>query len=231
MANEITTINEHTNLLLNNISLDTTYHYELLNRQHIDQVVDLFTYAFCRSEPMTHYLKMDEKKYKAFARAVTEKAYLDQLSIVALDGKKVVALALIEDLADPGDIPDFDPKFTYILSLLEKIGENLLAQPSLEKKEIAHLFITAVHEEYRNRGLSKQVNFRAMDIAAQHGFKSIYCELTNYYNEKGIIPHLKNPKKLIGSCFYQDFIYKGIKPFEKLAGGANSYLWTIRNDL
>lgn len=222
--------NTHANLILNNIPLDSAFQYEILTPTYLDQTVDLFTSSFCRSEPMTQYLEMDETKYKIFARAVAEQACKDQLSIIALDGKKVVAIALTEDLAEPGALPDFDPKFIYIVSLLESIGQDLMQQ-SLKKGEIAHLFITAVDEQYRHRGLSKQVNFRAMDRAAEQGFKFVYCELTNYYNEKGIIPHLKNPKRLIGSCFYQDFIYQGIKPFANLAGGANSYLWGIQTAL
>lgn len=221
---------DHPNFVKNHIQLDTRYHYELLTPYYVDQVVDVFTYAFCRSEPMTQYLQMDEQKYKIFARAVSEKACEDRLSIVALDGDKVIACALNEDLAAPGPIPDFDPKFEYILALLEKLGVGFFSGKTFSPGHVAHLFITAVDENYRRQGLSTQVNFLAMDLAAQNDFEFVYCELTHPFNENGIIHHLKNPKRLIGSCTYQDFLYKGIYPFANLTGEAHSYLWAIKED-
>lgn len=218
---------QHSNLVKNQISLDKRFHYEILSPIYIDQVVDVFTHAFCRSEPMTHYLRMDEDKYKIFARTVSEKACEDKLSIVALDGAKVIACALVEDLAVPGPIPDFDPKFEYILSFLEKLGKHFFSGKIFFSNHIAHLFITAVDENYRHRGLSTQVNFRAMDLAAEHNFEFVYCELTHPFNESGIIHHLKNPKRLIGSCNYHEFVHKGIRPFANLSGEAHSYLWSI----
>jgi hypothetical protein len=207
---------------------DTQYRYELMTEQHVDQVVDVFTHAFCHSEPMTHYLNMDEEKFKIFARSVAEKAAHDQLSFVTLDNERVIAFALVEDIAAPGAIPDFDPKFKYIIGLLEQLGENFFAHKKFPCRKIAHLFITAVDEQYRHRSLSKQVNFRVMQLAAQKGFDFVYCEFTHYYNEKGIVPYLKLPIKLIGSATYADFVYQGMKPFEYLNGGANAYLWAVR---
>lgn len=230
MEEQSTILQTHPNFALNNIPLDTTYRYQILTENYIDQVTELFTHSFCTAEPMTQYLQMEEKKYQAFARTVTETAVKDKLSIIALDKDRVIAIALVEDIALPGQIPEFDPKFIYILSLLDSLGHEFFAKKQFYSGNIAHLFITAVDENYRQRGLSKQVNFKIMDLAAQKGFDFIYCEFTNYYNELGIIPHLKNPKQLIGSCVYQNFMYENSKPFKNLAGGVNSYLWAIREN-
>lgn len=224
-------IHPYENFVKNNIPIDKTYQYTILTPHDIDQVVDVFTTAFCRSEPMTHYLQMDHDQYRVFARAVAEKASEDQLSVVCKDGEKVAAFALVEDLAAPGPIPDFDPKFSYILALLEKLGESYFPGKKIPIGQIAHLFITAVDENYRHRGLSKQVNFRAMDLAAQHGFSYMYCELTHPFNQRGIIPHLSNPKRFIGSCLYRDFVFQGIHPFADLPGEAQSYLWAIQEKI
>lgn len=217
---------------LQHIPLESPYHYryEILTPKYIDQVIEVFTTAFCRSEPMTAYLQMDENQYRVFARAVTEKASDDKLSVIALDGEQVVACALTEDLADPGALPDFDPKFAYILALLEALGKNYFSDKMIPKNKIAHLFITAVHERYRHRGLSRQVNFRAMDVAAQRGFDFIYCEFTHYFNMRGTINHLENPKKLIGSRVYKEFLHDGMKPFAQLEGSADAYLWALHKD-
>lgn len=47
------------------------------------------------------------------------------------------------------------------------------------------------------------------------------------HNEYCILHHLKNHKRFIGSCTYQDFQCETIKPFKNLPGGARSYLWEI----
>jgi hypothetical protein len=202
------------------------FRYQILTEEYVDQVVEVFTNAFCDSEPMTRYLAMDKNKYKKFASAVTQKALEDKLSIIALDGKKVIAFALVEDIADPGPIPDFDPKFKYILGLLENLGQHYFANKKFEKRQLAHLFITAVREEYRGLSLSTQVNFQVTALAQQENFSQMYCEFTHYYNEKGVLPYLKN-YQLIGSQIYKNFNMENQQPFEYLDGSANSFLWPL----
>src|SRR5436190_16185784 len=149
MAQDEVLVN-HENFFRNHVPLDPSHRYTLLKAEHVDQVVTMFTQAFCCSEPMTHYLHMDETLYQVFARAVTEKAVEDELSVVVMEGNKVIACAIVEDITEPGPIPDFDPKFKYILGLLEKLGADFFVDKEFPKKHIAHLFITAVHEDYRH---------------------------------------------------------------------------------
>jgi hypothetical protein len=227
MSNHLLLPNVHPNFTKNHIAFDELHQYVRLSAEHVDQIVEMFTEAFCRSEPMTHYLHMDEKLYRDFARAVTEKAAQDRLSVVALENKQVVACAIVEDIAAPGPIPDFDPKFKYILGLLEQLGEKFFAGKTIPQGSIAHLFITAVHENHRHKHLSKQVNFHAMDLALAGGFDFMYCEFTHFFNEKGTIPYLDNPKQLIGAITYKDFVMDGEKPFADLSGQAVSYLWEL----
>jgi hypothetical protein len=184
---------------------------------------------FCESEPMTRYLNINQKKFKIFSKQVAENAINDKLSIVVLDKDKIIACALVEDFAAMHEVPtDFDPHFKYIVSLLESLGEGFFKGKQFEKNTIAHLFITAVDKHYRKRGLSTQVNFHAMELAARKGFTFMYSELTNIYNEMGVLHHLtENHKRLIGACDYKDFEVDGIKPFPHLKGYAHSYLWEI----
>lgn len=220
----------HPNFSRNHLPLDHRYRYTLLNKTHVDAVIEVFVRAFCRSEPMTKYLHMDEEKFHVFARAVTEKACHDQLSIVCLDGSNVVACALVEDLMNPGDIPEFDPTFVYIMTLLDNLGSAYFADKTFARGHIAHLLITAVADEYRRQGCSIQVNFHAMDLAAARGFSFMYSELTNAFNQNGILHHLKTPKRCVGQIIYRDYLYRNERPFSQLAGGAASYLWAIRDN-
>lgn len=213
----------------NQLKVDTHFHYEVAQKKHTHGIVKIFTEAFCSSEPMTYYLKIDPQKFLAFSTKVTENAIQDQLSIVALDGDRIVACALVEDLAEMRDAPiDFDPNFKYILSLLETLSGDFFKDKKIAKKNIAHLFITAVDKDYRRRGLSTQVNFHAMDLAAKRGFQFMYSELTNFYNEMGVFNHMKEKRRqLLGACDYKDFELNGFKPFPDLPGYAHGYLWEI----
>lgn len=70
-----------------------------------------------------------------------------------------------------------------------------------------------------------------MNLAARKGFKFVYSELTNVFNERGIFNHmLENHKRLLGACDYMDFEIEGFKPFPHLKGYAHGYLWEIHKD-
>ena len=64
------------NFSRNRLKPDKKYHYALLTHHHVERVVTLFTKSFCQSEPMTAYLKMDEEKYKLFARCIKRKSLI-----------------------------------------------------------------------------------------------------------------------------------------------------------
>lgn len=222
-----TSLNNKNHFLLNKVDIHPDIQFKLFTEPYLDQVVEIFTKAFCLSEPMTAYLKMDMSLYKNFAYAVAKKAIEDKLSVLAFKNNELAAFALVEDLADPCPIPDFDPKFKYILKLLEQIGETYFTDRVLKPREISHLFITAVDEKFRGQKLSTQVNFQAMNISAQAGFSKMYCEFTHYYNEEGVLHHLLRPHSMIGTQVYRDFTYGNEKPFKELGGHATSYLWEL----
>lgn len=144
----------------NHLEPDNHYQYEVASRRHKKGIIKVFTDSFCGSEPMTKYLNMDPKKFKAFTKAVTENAIRDQLSIVALDKGKVIACSLVEDFAAMHDVPTtFDKNFKYIISLLETLGGDFFKDKKFEKNSVAHLFITAVAKEYRKKGFQPKLIF------------------------------------------------------------------------
>ncbi|VVC74925.1 hypothetical protein AQUSIP_01990 [Aquicella siphonis] len=217
--------------ILQQIDIDHRYSYEILQPVHVDRTASMFIRSFCDSEPMTRYVNMDYDSFAPFARAVVQKAANDGLSIVALDGGKVIACALTEDIVDPLPMTfNVSPKFKYIFALLEQLTSGFLHGKQFQKKHVAHLFITAVDEDYRKNGLSKQVNFRAMSLAADEGFSFMVSELTNIYNELGIMHHLKNASLLLGSQVYREYTLDGVRPFANLPGGAAGYLWELKCD-
>lgn len=221
-------------LTLNSVAiipqLKENFSAEKFKIQHYEQVMDVFIHAFCDSEPMTKYINMQYAEFYPFAEAVTQKAVIDGFSSVIIEKRsgRVVALSLVEDITDPAklDMP-LTPKFGPILSLLEQLSSEYFKHNLPSKNQIAHLFISAVDESYRGLGLSTQANFFAMQLAKKKNFTLMVSELTNYINEKGIIPYLKEYKERIGAIKYSEFKFEHTKPFNTLAGEAHAFIWDI----
>lgn len=201
---------------------------ELLQAHHVKQVVKMFTKAFCNSEPMTKYVGMEYDAFTPFAEMVTIKAVTDGLSSVVLEDDRVVACALVEDVTNPLNIvTPLTSKFDPIFNLLEKLSSDFIGNKKFSSGQLAHLFITAVDEDFRGKRLSEVVNFGAMEIARQKQFSMMFSELTNYLNEEGIMHHLMADKLLIGSIVYKEFVFNNANPFANLDGAAHSFIWSL----
>ena len=205
-----------------------TYHTNKMYSEHIPEAVDIFTQSFCDHEPMTHHLGISYAEFKVFARQVIEKAVQDQLSIVMLDGKKVVALAVVEDIAHPFNLSEpISGKFMPIFELISRMNEQYFAGKTFEKNQLAHLFITAVHKNYLGQGLSRKINNAAMDAACVRGFDFMCCDFSNAHNEQGTVKYISNPIRKIGSTQFDEFFIGGFRPFANLIGAANTYIWSL----
>lgn len=204
------------------------FQIKLLTEEYVERVLPMFIRAFCDSEPMTRYINMEYDAFSVFAKAVVNKAVKDQLSTVILHGNRVVACALVEDLVDPLLIAEpFTPKFEPIFTLLEQLSRDFFQDKIVLPNQIAHLFITAVDEDFRGRKLSRLVNFGAMEAALAKNFKFMCSELTNIYNEVGTLNHMHTNKLLLGSIVYAEFVFNDQKPFAELGGEAHGYLWEL----
>lgn len=227
---DITTSQPPPSLAQYGLFAEEPYPFDILQARHVPDVIALFTHTFCAYEPMTKYLGIEEPAFRPFAERVVTKAAKDGLSLVAMDGNKVIACAIVEDAADPLQLSatEIDPGFKYIFALLEQLSSAYLQGKEIGKNQLAHLFITAIDEHYQGKGLSKKINTRASALAQQKKFDLMICEFTNAFNEKGTLKELKNNRFLINTCLYNTFVYEGRKPFETLEGSANAYLWELR---
>lgn len=204
------------------------FHSEVMEEKHREQAISVIAHAFCNFEPMTKYLGINYEDFLPFGELMVDKAIKDGLSIAVMEGDKVVACSIVEDIADPLDINiDIDPRFKIIFSLLEHLGEDFFREKHFEKGHLAHLFITAVDTSYFGKGLSRKVNLDSIHLAKKHGYDFMCCEFTHYLNEKGTVKHLKYGGIHFKTCMYKDYIYEGKKPFAELTNYASSYVWRL----
>jgi EAL domain-containing protein (putative c-di-GMP-specific phosphodiesterase class I) len=205
------------------------YRYDVLKKEHYDQAVNLISDSFCETHPMTKYLGITPIEFTPFARMIVTKAISDGLSMVALDNDKVSACTIVEDIANPLNIPiDTDSRFKIIVSLFDNLGSDFFNERAMYKGHIAHLFMTAVDKRFHGHGLSRKINFESIRLAREKNFDFMCCEFTHDSNEKGTVNQLRNNKLLIRSQQYKDFTFNGIKPFENLEGYASAYIWELR---
>lgn len=224
-ANNLLEINNQ-NLFIENPS---HYQFQVMQTKHYDQAVQMITQSFCDHEPMTKYLGIDYPQFSPFAEMIVKKAIKDGLSIVALDGDKVCACAIVEDAARPLDLSiNIDPRFKIIFSLLEQLNSDFFHGKNITHGHVAHLFITAVNKNYQQQGLSVKVNFETINLAKRKHYDFMCCEFTHSYNEEGTVKNLKNNRLLIKSCIYKDFIFENKRPFENLEGMASAYIWELK---
>lgn len=209
------------------------FQYSVFENKHFDEALNLIAKTFSQGEPMTSYLGISEQEFADFAKPMIEKTVACGLGIVALDANNVVACTAVEDMADPAhiDISKLTPKFAPILGVLETLGDRFFAGKQFNKNHLAHLFMTAVDPAYQGNGLSKEINLRSIEQAKNKNYDFMCCEFTSAINEKGTVKHLKNNFKLFQSCVYKDFVFDDKKPFEKLEGCANAYIWALRNNV
>src|SRR5579864_4107011 len=110
------------------------YQSEILQEKHRAQAVKLITHTFCDYEPMTKYLGISYQSFMPFGEIMVDKAIKDGFSIAVMEGDKLVACSIVEDIADPLDINiNIDPRFKIIFSLLEHIGEDFFQEKTFEK--------------------------------------------------------------------------------------------------
>jgi hypothetical protein len=212
---------------------DPRFQYHILDDEHAAQAIEVMTQSFCNYEPMTKFINVTYDEFKPFAEIVVAKAIEDKMSVVALDKGRVVACTVVEDLVDPAplDLNKLTPKFKYIFSLLEQISGPYFKDKKINKNQIAHLFITAVHPDYFHQGLSRQVNFQSIFAAKKRKYNLMVSELTHWFNEKGLVKYLPHAKQILGTMVYNDYELEGHRPFKGLEGCANSWFWALRDDV
>lgn len=209
--------------------MKTEYTISTLQPKHTQSAIELFTRAFCDSEPITKHLEISYAEYEPFVREVVEKAIKDGLSVVAVNQEgKVIACTIGEDITDQFS-PHVEkyPKLKPVFELLSKLSDPFLKGKHFAKNKIAHVWIAIVDQTYRGQGLSTAIDMACADLAVRKGFDFVYAEFTNPVSEK--ITHHYKVYKLCNSIKYDDFMTnEGEKSFAGVKGGANAYIIGIK---
>lgn len=214
------------NIIMNTKPKD--YTIITLNEEFSKQATELFAKNFCSSEPITKFLGIQYSDYLPFANEVVQKAVKEGLSKIAINNKKrVIAVCIAEDLADPFLPKSLHyPKLNPIFALLNELSKPFMGERKFIKEKIIHVWIAVVDPDYRGQGLSTEIDMATIENAARRGFDYAYAEFTNELSEK--VTHQFNVLQRLNRIKYENFKYAGQNIFKGLEGAAASYIATIR---
>lgn len=214
---------------MNKTMTKTDYTITTLQDKHMKSAIELFTKAFCDSEPITKHLGITYEEYEPFVREVIQKAVNDGMSVVGVNREgKVITCTIAEDITNPfkANLGNY-PKLKPVFDLLDKLSLPFLKGKRFAKNKIAHVWIAIVDPAYRGQGLSTAIDMACADVVVQKGYDFVYAEFTNPVSEK--ITHHYKVYQLCNSLPYDEFTSQdGKKPFKGVKGGANSYIIGVR---
>jgi len=193
---------------------------EVLKKEHVKEVVELFTNSFCDGEPLCKHLGISHDDFRPYAFEVIEKSVGNQLSLVCVNPeRKILGCVIAEDIVSPIKTKEYKVLRPIRLFL------NTLSKPFTEKKykknSIVHIWITAVAEETQGIGLSTILNNACVALALQQGFSYVFAEFTSSVNER----HMNRfPEYMKSELKFKDFLLDGKRPFATLEGIASAYL-------
>jgi len=204
---------------------------ENLTEEYLKEATELFVDSFCGSEPITKYLDISKDDYRPFAREVTAKACKEGLSKIALNDKnEIIGLVIAEDYANKFEV-DLEkyPKLKPIYQLLDKLSESFVEGKEFQQGKILHTWIGAIRDDYRAKGMFRDLAMVHVESAMKKGFHFIYSDFTNEISAK-VVKQFE-VLRLCNKINYKDFEINGQKPFPELEGSAMAYVTPLRADI
>jgi len=172
-----------------------------LKNEHIDEVANLVTDVFVHFEPMTAFLCIKEKTFHDYFLLPWLVNSKMELSLVAIQNKKIVAALLNEEIIlpviqhnDQINVPGMEPIFELLGEMEDKWFATIEGQSygcySNEQSEcriqckVFHMFMVAVDEKYRMNGLAHQLLTQSIKYAEENGYNYIIAEATGIASQK-----------------------------------------------
>ena len=183
--------------------------------------------SFCESEPVTRYVHIQHEDFRPFAEEVIDRAIKDQMGMVAVDeNDHLIACVISEDLAQRFE-PNYDkyPRMKLIFDVLDHLLIDSIRNKKILPGKVIHMWLAGVTPGVRAQGLYTAVGLAGIKVAISRGYCYAYADFTNPYSEK-IVAHFPG-LELCAKLTYDDFNYKGERPFKGLEGGAASYVAPI----
>ncbi|NP_001177771.1 N-acetyltransferase 2 [Bombyx mori] len=157
-----------------------------------DAVIQHLRDSFFADEPLNKAVGLCERgQPHAALERLCLATMTDGLSIAAMDGDKVLGVAL-NGILRHGDIEQSiekikqstDEKFNKIFNILYTVSRDLNLFNTFEVDLIMECRIISVHENARGRGLAKELMKRSIDLARDNEFKLFKVDATGAFSQR-----------------------------------------------
>lgn len=189
----------------------------LLNDQYFNQATECLTEVFSINEPMGKHLKLPKIELKEFIQGLLIHAFPLNLTWIAIDNstKKLAAVRVLTDAHN-----DYEPKIILgeklqiIFNLLHSLYDNHKQELNPPKNKTLHTWMTAVSQEYQQKGLLRNLYKRGAHWAKKNGYQYCIGEATNIHN----LNFLKKETDMsqLNSIEYKKFKHQGSLPFKEM---------------
>ena len=188
---------------------------ELLQKKYLEQTISLLVDVFTSSEPLTTAIGITADEFYSFAEIICKRAIINNLSHIAINTEtsEVLGAVISEDWATQlsEDAGNFHQKFDIMFALVKDLHEQYETTRKVVRGKLLHIFLLAVKEQYRNKGIARNLLAENIERARQENFSGAVIEVTGQISQYLARYHGFEER---GSIDYQTYQYKGRKVFE-----------------
>lgn len=156
----------------------STIHYEILKSQHVEQVIEILHRVGRREGTMMSALNMQHEELDESFKNLIEKAIPQQVSILAMDGDKIIGYCINLERSDELDnnpmlvLENMTFAQRALVAVSSKITPSSALHQHVDKdSKIFFLEIIGVDSAYRRRGIAEQLVLKSIEMAKKVGCK------------------------------------------------------------
>lgn len=189
-------------------------HYGLLEHADVDEMSELISGVFSRSEPMAVAAGVTYEDLLALTRLYGRRAPGDGLTVIARDGAsgRLVGAMLTDDFASPPpDTPHPLPRhFDPVVALLEELDGKFRKLHAAARGDTLHIFMMGVDPGSGGKGIARSLVELTLENGRRKGYQRAITEATGKVSQ-----HIFRGHGFLEQCrtSYRDFVYQGNHPF------------------
>eukprot|EP01084_Bolivina_argentea_P194512 333745_1 len=209
------------NTAINKNKSNHQYTVQLLQKQHIQEAVELTVDAFCtRNEPVNLGAHIKADSFKHIVEYFVEQSVNKDCSTIAVEEKtgKIIGVVIGADMLDkpPESVihivldsgKTHNANYPMVFDFFDDLDKHFVEQQKQknqwEKGKMLHLYFAAVHKDYKRCGIVTKSIRNFVEIGRNHGFNCIISEATNTYAQD---QHVKIGFKIVDEIYYEKWEY------------------------
>ena len=191
--------------------------YEVAKPSDSDEIVRLLATVFSQSEPPAVAMGLSFPDMKQFLQLVVPSVIPDGLTVISRSAGtgELAGVLLTDDFASPPDLDtsQINPKFSPILSMLERLDEQFRKGRTISPGNYLHLFMLGVEGRFAGQGIGQGLIKACIDNGSRRGYRTALTEATgkvsqHIFRKNGFVDRF--------SVLYRDFQYENKAVFASI---------------